>query len=520
MSISNIVDAINNTAKLFPNKIAYQHVEGTISYKQLKEASDALACFLIDELGKDRTPIIVYGHKQIEMLICFLACQKAGHPYVPVEFSLPATRINDIIENSGTRFLFNIHEQEFGFSNRKNKAQILELIDTYKGKVPGDAYKVKGTDGFYILYTSGSTGKPKGVQITHDNLRSFLKWLLKLHSTLRTNESLPQDEIYMCQVNYSFDVSCMSLYPALLTGASLYAFDNEMIQSPKVLFEHFKKSGISVWVSTPSLVEMCLADSSFNRNLLPNLGMVFLAGEVLPNKCVSQLHERFEGVKVINGYGPTEATVLIAAIEIGKALNETVSPLPVGKALDDCTLMIIDETGHEVSEGQTGEVHVFGEPVSPGYLNNPEMTARSFYKKVINGQERQCYKTGDSGYIKEGILHYRGRIDTQVKLHGNRIELEDIESNIRKLDLIKSAVVLPVFVEGKVSYLHSVVALKDELNESSFKISLKIKTELKALIPDYMIPRKFTFKKSLPMNLSGKIDRQALLREINESAAL
>ncbi len=520
MAISNIVAAINNAANLFPDKIAYKHFNETISHKQLKESSDALACFLIDELGNDKAPIIVYGHKQIEMIICFLACQKSGHPYVPVEFSLPATRINDIIQNSGTRFLFNIHDQEFDFHNRKSKAQIHELIKFYKGKVPGDAYKVKSDEGFYILYTSGSTGKPKGVQVTHDNLRSFLNWLLKFHTTLRGSDALPQGTVYMCQVNYSFDVSCMSLYPALLTGGSLYAIDNEMIKSPKVLFEHFKKSHILVWVSTPSLVEMCLADNSFKRELLPNLQWVFLAGEVLPNRCVSQLHERFEGVKVINGYGPTEATVLIAAMEIDKTLNATVSPLPVGKALDDCTLMIIDEKGIEVPEGETGEVHVFGEPVSPGYLNNPEMTARSFYKKVVNGQERQCYKTGDSGYRKEGVLYYRGRIDSQVKLHGNRIELEDVENNIRKLDFIKSAVVLPIIVDGKVNYLHSAVTLKCNMNESPFKISLKIKNELKDLIPDYMIPRKFTIKESLPMNLSGKIDRKALLQEITDSESL
>jgi D-alanine--poly(phosphoribitol) ligase subunit 1 len=514
MTIDNIVDAVNVTSNLFPDKIAYKYFEETITHIQLKKKSDALACYLIDKFGYNKSPIIVYGHKQFEMIICFLACQKAGHPYVPVECSLPANRIKDIIENSGTRFLFNIHEQEIDFPDRKNRAEINELITSYHGSVPPDEYKVKNNDLFYILYTSGSTGKPKGVQITHDNLRSFLNWLLKVHTISDNIEALSHDEIYMCQVNYSFDVSCMSIYPALLMGSSLYAIDKEMIKNLKVLFENLKKSQISVWISTPALVEMCLTDSSFATGLMPNLRLVFLAGEVLPNKCVSQLHKRFKGIKVINGYGPTEATVLITAIEIDKALNETVSPLPVGRALDDCNLMIIDEKGNEVPEGTTGEIHVYGEPVSPGYLNNPEMTAKSFYKKRIDGKKLQCYKTGDSGYLKGGILYYKGRIDFQVKLYGNRIELEDIENNIRKLDYINSVVVLPVFVDSKVKYLHAVITLKRELNQSPFKTTLKIKKELKALIPDFMIPRKFTIKESLPMNLSGKIDRKVLMSEI------
>ncbi len=512
MYIDNIVDTINNTCRLFQNKIAYKYYDEIISYKQLKGRSDALACFLIDKFGDDKSPIIVYGHKQIEMLICFLACQKAGHPYVPMECSLPTTRIIDIIENSGTRFLFNIHEQEIDFPNRINKAQINELFTSYNGNVPGDEYKVRDNDVCYILYTSGSTGEPKGVQITHDNLQTFLKWLIKVHTISDNLEPLSPDDVYMCQVNYSFDVSCMSLYPSLLTGSSLYAFDKKMIKNLKVLFDHFRKSQISVWVSTPSLVEMCLADNSFNRELMPNIRLFFLAGEVLPNRCVSQLHERFEGVRVINGYGPTEATVLITAIEIDKTLNETVSPLPVGKALDGCTIMIMDEKGNEVPEGTTGEIHVFGASVSSGYLNNSAITAKSFYKKVIDGQVQQCYKTGDRGYIKDGIVYYKGRIDFQVKLHGNRIELEDIENNIRKLNYINRAVVVPVFVDGKVNYLYSAITLKHELNESPFKSTLKIKNDLKAFIPDYMIPRKFTIKKSLPMNLSGKIVRNAIIK--------
>jgi len=507
----SIIDIINDYGKNTPNKLAHIYKESQLTYQDLLNRSNALASYIIDEFGQEKTPIVVYGHKQHEMIISFLACVKAGHAYVPIDSSLPADRIRDIIESSNTRMILSVGELDYDGQEIiiKNQNQINEIFTEYDGRVPDASYHVKDNETYYIIYTSGSTGKPKGVQISINNLESFVSWGLGL-----TNVNANTQAIFMNQAPFSFDLSVMDLYLSLASGSTLFSVDKKMIENPKLLFEYFDQSNISVWVSTPSFADMCLADSHFNQTLLPNLDVFLFCGEVLSNTTVDKLQERFDNIRIINTYGPTEATVAVTSIEVTPEVNGTNRPLPIGYVKNDCTIKIMSEAGQELPEGEKGEIIIIGDSVSKGYYNNPEMTTKAFFQIESNGKLKNGYKTGDEGYLKDGLLYYSGRMDFQVKVNGYRIELEDIENNLRKIDIIKNGVVLPVKKEGKIQSLAAIVTLNQVIHEKEFKIALMIKNELKKLLPEYMIPRKIIFKDSLPMTPNGKIDRKRLLEEI------
>ena len=507
----NLIDIIDNHGNYNGNSTAHVYGGSTITYKELADKSNALASYLIKEYEFDKTPIVVYGHKQHEMLIAFLACVKSGHAYIPIDSSLPEERVRDIVNDSGTKLVLNIGNSELNFNNTeaKNLEEIKTIINKNIREIPDKKFRVQQEETYYIIYTSGSTGKPKGVQITLSCLESFVNWGLGL-----CKNSLDKNTIFMNQAPFSFDLSVMDLYLSLASGATLYSIDKSMISNLKLLFENLKTSGISIWVSTPSFAEMCLADRNFSEELLSNLRLFLFCGETLTNSCVAKLHDRFSKASVINTYGPTEATVAITSVDVTKEINEAISPLPVGKVKSDCKILILDEKGKELDEGEKGEIVIVGDSVSIGYYKNNQMTERVFSNYVINGAEKRSYRTGDEGYLKNGMLYYSGRIDFQIKLNGYRIELEDIENNLRKVEMVKNAVVIPILKEGKVQYLASAVVLNNQINEKEFKIVMMIKNELKKFLPEYMIPRKIVIRDSLPMTTNGKVDRKILVEEM------
>lgn len=522
----DICDLIDNFAS--ENLMAHVYRESTMSYKELNEKSNSLGAFLIERFGEDKTPIAVYGHKEHLMLVCFFACIKSGHPYIPIDASTPVERLGDIIENSKARIVFNVADKDVKTENCDIMPlmDIEKIIQDYEGRLPDNKYRVKDDDIHYIIYTSGSTGKPKGVRITSNCLKSFVDWSKEYLEELSEKHC-----VIMNQAPFSFDLSVMDLYLSMFTGSTLYSIDKNMIANLKELFAYLRSSNISVWVSTPSFAELCLSDSSFRRELLPELKIMLFCGETLTNNCVNRLQERFEGLKVINLYGPTEATVAVTGVEIDRNMCETINPLPVGYVKEDCEILIVGEGRDSktpdksfiefnglfyeiLKDSERGEIIIGGESVSPGYLNNEEVTKKVFTSYNINGSIKRYYRTGDEGYLNNGLLYYNGRIDFQVKLNGFRIELEDIESNLLSIKFIDKAVVLPILKEGKLHYLAAVVTLNEKFEEKDFAISLKIKENLKERLPEYMIPRKIVIKENLPMTTNGKIDRKLLTEEL------
>ena len=523
-------EKIHDWALKCPERVAHRHVNDQLTYAALEFGSNSAALWLYElSLAQGitrQTPVVVYGHKENEMLVLFIGCIKAGHPYIPVDSSVPAERLRQIIKASGARVVLSprlIPEGIAGTGVIIEEMMSLggqdRILNVDRLEVPPSNWQVKLDEVYYIIYTSGSTGVPKGVQLTLRALESFLNWV--------NLEYLPnENEVFLNQAPFSFDLSVMDLYMSLSTGGTLWSVDKDQIANPKELFASLGASEISYWVSTPSFAEVCLMDPSFKATLLPQLKRFLFCGEILTHDCATKLTQRFPRAKVENLYGPTEATVAVTTLTITPDILSTFNPLPVGRVKPDAMVLIMDadqltaeiafgkgtlpHRPEVLAEGKTGELIIAGPNVSVGYLNNPEQTAKAFFNWQERGVIWKAYRTGDAGLFKAGLLFYQGRLDFQIKLHGYRIELGEIEQNLRRIPRVENAVVLPIERRGKIEYLQAFITVGKPVGDE-FKAVIDLKEDLREHLPEYMIPRRFKFLEKMPMTSNGKVDRRALL---------
>lgn len=513
----NILKNIKETAALHGERVAVKSKEGELTYAQLEEYSNKLAVWLKGNYKNSKTPVVVYGHKNPYMLVCFLACVKSGRGYCPQDLSIPMIRVIDTIESVNPDVIFQV-EGELALTDYQTtnlfdiKTIIEDTKDTYD-----ESWQNAPEDVHYIIFTSGSTGKPKGVQITTECLNNYLDWSVTLAGDKAKGiEGCRQEKegmYFLNQAPFSFDLSVMDLYTSLACGGTLVTMDKETQKDYGKMFSFFEKEHLNIWVSTPSFADMCMSDKKFSKELLPDIKAFLFCGETLTTSTVEHLMERFPGAKIINTYGPTESTVAVTDVEITKEmLGQTIAEgksLPVGHEKPGTFIEIHDEDGKCVKEGEQGEIVIIGDTVSIGYYQRADLTEKHFFTCERNGVTYRAYHTGDAGYLKDGQLFYNGRIDLQVKLHGYRIEIEDIENNMVRLPQITHAVVIPNIKEGKVKSLTAFVT-GEKTEQSPLEYSKEIKEGLKEILPAYMIPKKIRYIDSIPMNNHGKADRKYL----------
>ena len=512
-AITDMIKAIEHFAQTQPDFPVYNVLGQVHTYGDIKADSDALAA-KIDSLGlAPKSPVVVYGGQEYEMLATFVALTKAGHAYIPIDSHSALERVTAILEVAGPSLIIAIAD----FPLADTDASILSLEEVRAAYAEKTAYEmshpVKGDDNYYIIFTSGTTGKPKGVQISHDNLLSFTNWMItdKEFAT----PSRPQ---MLAQPPYSFDLSVMYWAPTLALGGTLYALPSSLTQDFKQLFEAILSLPVAIWTSTPSFADMAMLSEDFNSQKMPGITHFYFDGEELTVKTAQKLRERFPEARIINAYGPTEATVALSAVAITDEMLATLKRLPIGYTKADSPTFVIDENGQKMPNGQQGEIIVCGPAVSKGYLNNPEKTAEAFFEF----EGLPAYHTGDVGTMTdEGLLLYGGRMDFQIKFNGYRIELEDVSQNLNKSKYIEAAVAVPRYnKDHKVQNLLAYVILKDGVAEQfdrEIDITKAIKEDLQDIMMSYMMPSKFLYRESLPLTPNGKIDIKGLISEVNKS---
>ncbi|MCC7119534.1 MAG: D-alanine--poly(phosphoribitol) ligase subunit DltA [Anaerolineales bacterium] len=487
----DIIAQIDRWADVYPDKVAHKSGGQTLTYRQLLRQSNQLAEYIARALPEDNSPVVLLGHKQNEMVVGFIACAKAGHPYIPLESYFPQQRVQAVVETAQAKLILTVEK-------------IREILVSTPVDVAFAPRERKPADPWYIIFTSGSTGAPKGVIIPRSNLENFLNWTLPEH------EIEEAQSVILGQAPFTFDVSILDVYCSLYQAGTLVSVTNDEIANLKSLFETLRNSEATLWVSTPSFARLCLMDAAFSEKMLPRLRRFWLAGEALAPEICTELLRRFPQAALWNAYGPTEATVATSSVEITPAIIEKYNPLPIGYPMPGTQLLIHDSEGRPAPSGERGEIIICGPNVSPGYIHRPDLTERAFFK--LNGQN--AYHTGDWGRSKDGLIFYEGRIDFQIKLHGYRIELGDIEANLHALPNVQDAVVTPVMKEERADYLAAFVILKQKTASSDFEIMQAMKKELATRIPDYMIPRRFIFLTEFPMTSNGKADRRKLLENL------
>lgn len=497
-----VLDSIKN----YENRLAFVGREGTMTYAQLNSRSEAFAAWLLEELGEDRTPVVLYGHKEADMLCCIFGVLKSGRAYVPVDSTTPCSRAEEILSAVKPRIVANFSGQQLRTNATVLMPEQLESILARPGAVAQSNW-VSGDDTAYILFTSGSTGKPKGVTITAANLAAFNAGLRPFWG---------DGGVVLNQPSYAFDLSGCALYAGIGAGMTLFTVDGALLGDTGAFFEALGKSELTTWVSTPSLAELCVRSPAFCEALLPQLERFLFCGEVLTNKLCDQLAERFPGCEILNTYGPTEATVLVTAVSVTKEMRADPRPVPIGAPIGNVRLRLVDEDGAEITNEDTeGELLILGDSVGPGYMD-PQLTAERFFRDPDTGL--WGYHTGDICWRSGGQYYYRCRSDNQLKLSGHRIELEDIEANLTRLENISRAAVVPVWQGQQVKALTAFVQLEQPDGQTALGRSLSLKKQAATLLPAYMIPRRFVVVEQFPTNQNDKIDRKALARMVETVA--
>ena len=510
--IHDMIEAIEHFAQVQPDFPVYDILGQVHTYGDLKKDSDSLAA-QIDRLGlPDKSPVVVFGGQEYEMLATFVALTKSGHAYIPIDSHSALERVAAIVEVAEPSLIIAIND--FPLADVTAPIFSAEQVQTaFREGAPYElSHSVQGDDNYYIIFTSGTTGKPKGVQISHNNLLSFTNWMIT-----DKEFATPERPQMLAQPPYSFDLSVMYWAPTLALGGTLFALPSAVTQDFKQLFETILSLPIAIWTSTPSFADMALLSDDFNSQKLPQLTHFYFDGEELTVKTAQKLRDRFPQARIINAYGPTEATVALSAVAVTDEMLQNCKRLPIGYTKADSPTFVIDEEGRKVPNGQQGEIIVCGPAVSKGYLNNPEKTAEAFFEF----EGLPAYHTGDVGSMTdEGLLLYGGRMDFQIKFNGFRIELEDVSQNLNKSKYVESAVAVPRYnKDHKVQNLLAYVILKDgvaEQFEREIDITKAIKEDLQDIMMSYMMPSKFLYRETLPLTPNGKIDIKGLISEVNK----
>jgi len=428
-------------------------------------------------------PVMIYGHKEAEYLIAMAGCLMMGAPFVPTDVMYPNDRIEKIKELCGAPVLYLAAKNDFAEIGALERKQVAE------------------SNLAYIIFTSGSTGEPKGVQIGRESVTSLVQWI-------RDDFDLGPAPIFMNQAPFSFDLSMYEVMATLAFGGCCVLNSRDALADPEVFLERQRRARVTTWVSTPSFVFQQFLSRSFNSEYLPTLKTFLFCGEVLPNSVAGRLRKQFPSSKIINTYGPTEATVATTSIVIDDNALERFNPLPVGYA---------KRHSHVFLEPSTGEICIAGDNVMRGYLNGVDLNSSKLFE--FNGM--RAFRTGDIGEIDEnGLIFCRGRFDDQIKLNGFRIELSEIDNALERIEGVSRAATIALRRHDEsVSRLVAFVVTESKLDDADkMKFLSQCKSQLADYVPVYMIPSELFRIEEIPLSMNKKVDRKKLMESYRHNA--
>ena len=467
-----VLSRFKEEVKAKGKSIAIKTGDKAYTFNELDTLSTAFAGYLETRNIKENSIIGLELPRGFELIVAIFGVLKKGCAYVPVDRSHPQKRKQYILENSEAALHISIREMQSFMDDVKKEDYSFRPCE------------VSPEQTAYVIYTSGTTGQPKGVAVTHDNLLNFM-------ANAYEELSLKKATCFAATTNYSFDISVLELVGGISFGITTVVFTDEEQQDPFLLMSRLRNESVDYFQLTPSRYQQLQ-----HVGPLPNtLNYMLIGGEAVPPNMYDQLKELDQ--QVIQVYGPTETTIWSSSMTVNVA-----EELHIGKALSGESIYVLDDNLNIMPVGIPGELYISGSGVAKGYKGNEPLSNEKFLKDPFK-KDTRMYRTGDFGYFdSNGKLKFKGRKDSQVKWKGNRIEMGEIISALDNCPFVATGTALLVTKNGQQELIAYVVAEDEKEAE--------IREFLTDYLPQNMVPSAFCFLDKMPLNLSGKVDVNAL----------
>lgn len=502
--IRNILDYLEQSARHYPDKIAFADEMSTCTYKELWETARSVGTKLANYVPP-RSPVPVFMEKRVETIYAFLGAVYAGCFYVLLDSKLPSERLKQILQTlqSEVLVLHPDYEKQFkALEYEGNVVNILEALQEEEDAVLLEAIREQrlDIDPLYAIFTSGSTGIPKGVLVSHRSVIDFMEEFVDIFG-------ITDKDVIGNQAPLDFDVSVKDIYSTLKTGATMQIIPKKMFSFPTKLLDYLDEREITTLIWAVSALCIVTTLKGLEYKVPQKVNKIIFSGEVMPIKHLNEWKKYLPDALYANVYGPTEITCNCTYYIVDREFQPGES-LPIGQPFPNEKVFLLDEGNQLVREaGKKGEICVSGTALSLGYYRNPEQTKKVFVQNPLNEKYlERIYRTGDMAYYgHDGYLYFASRKDFQIKHMGHRIELGEIELAMEMAEGIRRACCTYDEPENKIIAFYEGEAEKRQIVRALGK-----------KLPAYMIPNVWVKLDRLPITKNGKIDRKKMLKEYRE----
>jgi D-alanine--poly(phosphoribitol) ligase subunit 1 len=473
-----------------PDALAVVHGDRTLTYRQLDLLANGLALDLLAQGLESGATVGVCLVRSPELIVALLAVLKCGGSYLPFDAAWPNERLRGLFADAGCAWV--VSDQATALAWRLDGCRVVPVHEhalvaseaSPTTVVPADAVA-------YVNFTSGSTGKPKGVPIRHRSIArlTFGARYARLDETTRLLHLAP----------VTFDAATFEIWGALLHGGTCVLYPGGFVRLSQ-LGQVLRAHDITVLFITTALFNAVVDEAS---EALASVGTILTGGEAHSIRHVAEALRAYGPGRLVNVYGPTESTTFATYHPVDE-LADDATTLPIGRPIQNTRLYVVNGDAL-CGPGQSGEICLAGDGLSPGYLGMPELTADRFVEREVDGVPERFYRTGDYGYLlPDGDVVFQGRKDDQVKVNGFRIDLGEIAHHLDHHAAVKRSYVT-VSVRGDKALLAFVVTDDPSCTPTA------LRDHLRARLPAYMVPAHIHLCQALPLTATRKVDRHALL---------
>ena len=495
----HVTQFLEDSAARWPDQVAWADKNTSVDYRTAKHLVDSIASYVLSatDSAKNR-PVFVCIDRSVESLAMLLGVARSGNFYVPVDLTLPQTRLQQMQEVMEPALVLTTSDCTADPFPAFPRASF-EEVSAYpadEALLAAAESRAKDTDPLYCIFTSGSTGVPKGVLISHRSVFNMAEQFSEAFGFDHT-------AVFGNQAPFDFDVSTKDIYLTLRNGGQLHILERQLFSAPKRLVERLNECRVNTLIWAVSAMRILSTFKTFEAARPEHLRTVMFSGEVLPCKILNDWVSHLPGVRFVNLYGPTEITCNCTYYIVDRPYADQ-EKLPIGRPFPNTKVFLLSD-GHEVTTpGEVGEICVTGTCLGLGYYKNPERTAAAFCQNPLQDfWPERIYRTGDLGsWNDQGELMFQGRGDSQVKCNGFRVELGEIEIAANAIPFVSAACCLFDPKREQLCLFYQA----EEQNDRD------LVTTLRSVLPRYMVPTRLFYFEKMPQNRTGKIDRAGLKR--------